>query len=89
LLATLYADLFAELFVVTGTKAADRCAIDTDKLATRIIVIEHIVGRILLIATFTISALDYVYAIVFTIKKCVYVTQIFLQLWLVCHDSCS
>jgi predicted small integral membrane protein len=74
------------LFLVL--KLADWIAIDTDKLAAGIIVVEHIVGCVFLIAAFAISAFNYMYAIVFTIKKCVNITQIFLQLWLVGHDSC-
>jgi hypothetical protein len=64
----LYANLFAELFVVSSAKAADRIAIDADKLAAGIIVVEHIVGRVLLISAFAVSAFNHMYAIVFTIK---------------------
>jgi hypothetical protein len=71
----LYANLFAEFFVVSSAEAADRRAIDAGELASGIIVIEYVVGRILLIAAFTISAFNYMYAIVFTIKQCINVTH--------------
>jgi hypothetical protein len=64
----LYADLFAELFVVASAEAADWRAIYADKLAAGIIIVECVVGCVFLIATFAISALNHVYAIVFTIK---------------------
>jgi hypothetical protein len=68
LLARLYAYFFAELFVVASAEAAHRITIDAGKLAAGVIIIEYVVGRIFLIATFTVSAFNYVYAIVFTIK---------------------
>jgi hypothetical protein len=68
LLARLYANFFAEFFVVSSAEAADWRAIDADKLATRIIIIEYVIGRIFLIVTFAISALNYMNTIVFTIK---------------------
>jgi hypothetical protein len=58
----------AELFVVSCAESCDRCAIDTLKLASRIIVVENVVGRILSIYSFAVASFYSVNAIVLAIK---------------------
>jgi hypothetical protein len=45
------------------------------KLASRVVVIEDVVGRIFFVDSFTVAAFYYMDAIVFTIKKCVDITH--------------
>jgi hypothetical protein len=68
LLVAVLSHFFAKLFVVSGTKSRYRSAVDTAKLATRIVVIKNIVCRVLLIDAIAVSAFYHMNAIVFTIK---------------------
>jgi hypothetical protein len=58
----------AEFFGVACGKTSHRSAIDRPELASSIVVVEHIVGRMFLIVANTIAAAHDVYAIVITIK---------------------
>jgi hypothetical protein len=66
--ATLNPKFFAELFVVAAAESTDRIAIYAAKLTTRIVVVKNILGRVLLVSSFAITAFDNMNAIVFTIK---------------------
>jgi hypothetical protein len=64
----LCSNFFAKLFVVACAESRHRCAVDALKLASGVVVVEHIIGRILSVLPFAVSAFYHVNAIVFTIK---------------------
>jgi hypothetical protein len=64
----LCSDFFAELFVVAGAESRHRRAVDALKLASGVVVVEHIIGRILSVLPLAVSAFYHVNAIVITIK---------------------
>jgi hypothetical protein len=88
LLAGVHAYFLAEFFVVACAETTNRGAVDALELASGIVKVKDVVGRILLVSPHTVSAFYNVNAIVFTIKKCVNITHS-LRLWPVSRDSCS
>jgi hypothetical protein len=68
LLAGVHANFLAELFVVACAEATDGGAVDALELASGIVVVKDVVGRILLVSPHTVSAFYNMNAIVFTIK---------------------
>jgi hypothetical protein len=57
------------------------------ELAPRIVIIEDVVGRIFSVDSFAVTAFYNMYAIVFTIKKCVNITHCspFVAGWALLH----
>jgi hypothetical protein len=64
-----HAHLFAELLVVACAESADRRVKDATELASGVIVVEDVVGRIFTILPFTVSAFYHMYAIVLAVKQ--------------------
>jgi hypothetical protein len=62
------ANCFANFVVVASAESTDRGVIDTAKLATRVVVVKHVVSWKFAIDSFAIAAFYSVDAIVFTIK---------------------
>jgi hypothetical protein len=63
-----YANFLAKFLVVSSAESTHRSVIDTAKLATWVVVVEHIVGWKFAIDSLAIAAFYCVDAIVFTIK---------------------
>jgi hypothetical protein len=61
-------NLLAELFAVLGAEPTDRGTVDATILATRIIMVHHVVCRVFLVDTGAVSAFYHVDAIAFAIK---------------------
>jgi hypothetical protein len=64
----LAANFLAKFFVVACGKSTYRCAVDALELASRVVVVEHIIGRIFSVLPSAVSAFYNMNAIVFTIK---------------------
>ena len=64
-----------EFFAVLCSKACDRCVKDCAMFASRIIIVEHITGRILSVNTFSVDTFYHVYAIFVAVKQCVDITH--------------
>lgn len=80
-LAFLYGHFFAELFGISGGKSGHRCAIDRSEFATRIVVIEYVIGRMFFVVSLAAAATNDVDAISVSIKECVNIADNNLRLW--------
>jgi hypothetical protein len=78
-LAALYCQFFAKLFVVSTAESGHRRSVNAAEFAFWVVVVKDVCGRIFFVVSLAVSAPHNVDAIVFTIEQTVNIAQIYVS----------